>query len=149
MSLPRLPLTKALALLVQIGTERPCGIGEFPKAADGQAATFPYSVLYSLPGDFSGPALFDWHADAAWTYQVTSVGTRDDQVQWLADRVRSVLVERSDGGWRHGLKVPNMVVTDRELTADVGTAPVDGSQGDIVSYAQRFTITVSPARSSC
>lgn len=145
MSLPRLPLTQALASVLASATSRPCGVAVLPRAEGGEPAAFPYLILDSLPGEFSGPAFSDWHADAAWAYQVTSVGERADQVQWLADQVRSALFDRGPGGWRTGIAVPGMRVIDRELTADMGGDPVDGSRGSIVTYVQRFTLTVSPA----
>ncbi|MEV6352207.1 hypothetical protein [Streptomyces hydrogenans] len=94
----------------------------------------------SLPGEFSGPSFGDWQADATWTSQATSVGERADQVQWLGDRVRVVVAERL-----RGLAVPGMRVIDRELTYDADGEPVDGLQGSIVTYVQRFTVTVTPA----
>ncbi|AWK09592.1 hypothetical protein DDQ41_12420 [Streptomyces spongiicola] len=140
MSPPRLPLTRALVDVLAVGTGRPCGLGVLPRTADGQAAAFPYLILDSLPGEFSGPSFGDWQADAAWTYQATSVGERADQVQWLGDRVRVVVADRL-----RNLDVPGMRVIDRELTYDADGEPVDGSQGSIVTYVQRFTITVTPA----
>jgi hypothetical protein len=145
MSPPRLPLTRALVDVLAAGTGRPCGLGVLPRAADGQPSAFPYLVLDSLPGEFSGPAFTDWHADAGWTYQATSVGERADQVQWLGDRVRAVLFDRTPNGWRTHISVAGMRVIDRELTYDAAGEPVDGSQGGIVTYVQRFTITVTPA----
>ncbi|MEU3783405.1 hypothetical protein [Streptomyces sp900129855] len=112
---------------------------------EGEPATLPYAILDSLDGEFTGPEFADWHADAAWTYQVTSVGERADQVQWLADRVRAVVVDRDSEGWCREIPVAGMAVVDRELVVDAGGDPVDGSQGDIVTYVQRFAITVSPA----
>ncbi|MER6099159.1 hypothetical protein ABT154_25585 [Streptomyces sp. NPDC001728] len=140
MSPPRLPLTRALVGTLAAGTGRPCGLGVLPRAADGQPAAYPYLILGSLPGEFSGPSFGDWQADATWTYQATSVGERADQVQWLGDRVRVVVAERL-----RGLAVPGMRVIDRELTYDADGEPVDGSQGSIVTYVQRFTVTVTPA----
>ncbi|MBC9717809.1 hypothetical protein H9Y04_35290 [Streptomyces sp. TRM66268-LWL] len=144
MSLPRLPLTRALRTLVADATGRPCGLGVLPRGPDGRAADFPYAILDSLPGEFSGPGFADWHADVSWSYQVTSVGERADQVEWLADRVRSALVDRVDGRWRYALAPPEMRVIDRELSVDGAGDPVDGTAGDTVTYIQRFTITVSP-----
>jgi hypothetical protein len=92
-----------------------------------------------------GPPLWDWHADAAWAYQVTSVGERADQVEWLADRVRAGVVGRTDGRWTHDLHVPEARVIDRELTYDAGGEPSVSAAGAIVSYVQRVTITVTPA----
>ncbi|MDQ8707869.1 hypothetical protein RCO28_36185 [Streptomyces sp. LHD-70] len=145
MSLPRLPLTRALRSLLAEVTGRPCGLGVLPRAPNSGVADFPYVILDSLPGEFSGPGFADWHADASWTYQVTSVGERVDQVEWLADRVRSALVDRVDGRWKHVLTLPEMAVIDRELSMDGSGDPVDGAAGDAVTYVQRFTITVSPA----
>ncbi|KPI15660.1 hypothetical protein OK074_2105 [Actinobacteria bacterium OK074] len=139
MSLPRLPLTRALLGALAVGTGRPCGLGVLPRAADGNPAPYPYLVLDSLPGEFSGPSFADWQADATWTYQATSIGERADQVQWLGDRVRAAV----DKDLR-SLAVPEMRVIDRELTYDADGEPVDGSQGSIVTYVQRFTITVTP-----
>ncbi|KOG89346.1 hypothetical protein [Streptomyces varsoviensis] len=110
-----------------------------------RSAPVPYAILDSLPATFSGRPLWDWHADAAWTYQVTSVGERDDQVQWLADRVRHGVVGRSGDRWSYDLDVPEARVIDRALEHDSGGEPSVSAAGSIVSYVQRFTITVSSA----
>lgn len=144
----RLPVTRALAALVEKTTGRPCGIGELPRVegpSGWEPAPAPYTILDSLPAEFSGPPLWDWHADAAWSYQVTSVGERGDQVEWLADRVRAGVVGRTDGRWAHDLRVPEARVIDRELTYDAGGEPSVSAAGAIVSYVQRVTITVTPA----
>ncbi|MDN0193917.1 hypothetical protein [Streptomyces sp. S.PNR 29] len=148
MSAPRLPVTRALAALIEKATGRPCGIGELPRvqleSGEWEPAGAPYTVLDSLPGEFSGPPLEDWHADAAWGYQVTSVGEREDQVQWLADRVRAGIVGRASGRWAYDLHIPQARVIDRELDHEAGGEPSLSAAGAIVSYVQRFTITVTP-----
>ncbi|MFE6718445.1 hypothetical protein ACFVDU_12745 [Streptomyces albidoflavus] len=144
----RLPVTRALAALVEAATARPCGIGELPRveAASGwEPAPAPYTVLDSLPAEFGGPPLRDWHADAAWSYQISSVGERADQVEWLADRVRSGVVGRVDGRWTHDLPIPQARVIDRELTYDAGGELSVSAAGAIVPYVQRVTTTVTPA----
>ncbi|MDQ0990717.1 hypothetical protein [Streptomyces sp. V3I7] len=144
----RLPVTRALAALVEKATGRPCGIGELPRVegkSGWEPASSPYTVLDSLPAEFGGPPLWDWHADAAWSYQITSVGERGDQVEWLADRVRSGVVGRTDGRWAHNLPIPEARVIDRELTYDAGGEASVSAAGAIVSYVQRVTITVTPA----
>lgn len=144
----RLPVTRALAALLEQATERPCGCGELPRVRGKfgwTPARVPYAILDSLPAEFAGPPLSDWHADAAWSYQVTSVGKRGDQVEWLADRVRVGLVGRIGGRWRHELRVPGFRVMDRELTYDAGGEQSVSAAGAIVSYVQRVTITVTPA----
>ncbi|GHE06577.1 hypothetical protein [Streptomyces alanosinicus] len=149
MSLARLPVTRALAMLIEQATGRPCGVAELPRArtesGEWNPTAAPYTILDSLPSAFTGPPLWDWHADAAWTYQVTSVGERGDQVQWLADRVRAGVVGRSGGRWTHHLRVPQARVIDRELDHDAGGETSVSAAGAIVSYVQRFTITVTPA----
>ncbi|MFJ9356993.1 hypothetical protein [Streptomyces mirabilis] len=144
----RLPVTRALAALLKHATGRPCGIGELPRVqgkSGWEPAPVPYTILDSLPAEFCGPPLWDWHADAVWSYQVTSVGERGDQVEWLADRVRAGVVGRTDDHWSHDLHVPEARVIDRELTYDAGGEPSVSAAGAIVSYVQRFTITVTPA----
>ncbi|MFF6963487.1 hypothetical protein ACFY9G_08930 [Streptomyces anthocyanicus] len=144
----RLPVTRALAALLEHVTGRPCGVGELPRVqgkSGWEPAPVPYMILDSLPAEFAGPPLWDWHADAAWSYQVTSVGERADQVEWLADRVRVGVVGRTDGSWTHDLHVPEARVIDRELTYDAGGEPSVSAAGAIVSYVQRVTITVTPA----
>ncbi|WP_153182629.1 hypothetical protein [Streptomyces sp. E2N166] len=144
----RLPVTRALAALLEHVTGRPCGVGELPRAqgkSGWEPAPVPYTILDSLPAEFAGPPLWDWHADASWAYQVTSVGERADQVEWLADRVRAGVVGRTDGSWTHDLHVPEARVIDRELTYDAGGEPSVSAAGAIVSYVQRVTITVTPA----
>ncbi|MGW1284365.1 hypothetical protein ACWD4N_11775 [Streptomyces sp. NPDC002586] len=108
-------------------------------------AAAPHTMLDSLPGEFSGPPLADWQADAAWSYQVTSVGERGDQVQWLADRVRDGVVGRSDGSWAYDLRISQGRAIDRELAHESGGETSVSAAGAIVSYVQRFTITVTPA----
>lgn len=148
MTPPRLPLTRAMAALVEGTTGRPCGIGQLPRVPDEQGewrpSCVPYTILDSLPGDFTGPPLWDWQADAAWMYQVTSVGERVDQVQWLADRVRHGVVGRRDGHWAHDLVLPGARVVDRALEHDAGGEATVSAEGSIVSYVQRFTISVTP-----
>ncbi|MER6010166.1 hypothetical protein [Streptomyces bluensis] len=144
MSPARLPLTRALVGVLAAGTGRPCGLTVLPRVLDGKPAAYPYLILDSLRGQFTGPAFADWQADAAWTYQATSVGERADQVQWLGDRVRATLFDRTSSSWCTALPVAGMRVIDRELTYDADGESVDGSQGSIVTYVQRFTITVTP-----
>ncbi|MDX3224562.1 hypothetical protein [Streptomyces sp. ME19-01-6] len=149
MSTARLPVTRELAALIAKITGCPCGIGELPRvrrqAGEWKPASVPYTILDSLPGDFSGPPLWDRHADAAWSYQVTSVGERADQVQWLADRVRAGIVGRADDGWAYDVRLPEARVIDRQLDYDAAGDQSVSAAGVIVSYVQRFTITVTPA----
>lgn len=144
MTPPRLPLTRALVELIRERTGRPCGWSALPTDGRGVPVATPYTVLDSLPAlGFDGPGFSDWHADVLWTYQVTSVGDRGDQVEWLADRIRDTVVGRAGDGWRTPLRIAGQRVIDRELTADGAGEPAEGSQGSIVTYVQRFTLRVT------
>jgi hypothetical protein len=148
-TLPRLPLTLALGSLLSLASGHPCGIGELPRVRDQSGAwrpaEAPYLILDSMPSEFTGPPMADWHADAAWSFQVTSVAERGDQALWLADRVRHGLVGRDASGWAHPLQVPGMTVVDRELEYDAAGETTVSARGSIVSYVQRVTVTVTPA----
>ncbi|MEU8691198.1 hypothetical protein [Streptomyces sp. NPDC048665] len=66
MTAPRLPVTRALAVRIADATGRPCGIGELPfvqgEYGGWEPAAAPYTVLDSLPGEFSWSPLADWSA---------------------------------------------------------------------------------------
>lgn len=59
---------------------------------DGLALPLPYAVLYPAgPGRLDGP-LGDQHADADSLAQLTCVGGTRDSAEWLADKLRPVLL---------------------------------------------------------
>jgi len=60
------------------------GDGEAPESP---SPDFPYAVVYRLPGSTDGP-MNDQDADVELTYQVTSVGVRRDQAEWLQWKLR-------------------------------------------------------------
>ena len=137
-----LQLNKALRLMLETGIGKPVGMNGFPTTADGRPVLGQFAVLYAIPpSTFDGPPLADGHADVTWTYQVTCVGLREDQLTWLGDKVRTVMLGRAGGGWAFDLTAPGMSVMDREHTGD---SPII-SEGEAVSYAELFTVKVTPA----
>lgn len=140
----RLPFTKALRAMLQDTTGRPVGLGRYPTDSSGQVVATPYAVLFPIPGTtYDGPPLWDAFDTPTWQYQVTSVGARADQAEWMGDRVRVALLDRLDGRWTHELVVPGLLVLSREHVADGGA----DSDGGTVSQVDRFAFTVTGAAS--
>lgn len=130
----RRPLTAALVQFLANRTGRPIGEGTAP--FDAQV---PYAVVYPLPGGNTwGPTYTGPDEGADVPYQVTCVGLRDDQAQWMADRVRQAMVGRTDGQLVP-LVVPGMTVLDREMA---GYGGLD-REGDVVSVPDSYTIRVT------
>lgn len=138
----RAPVTKALQDMIARATGRPCGLGKLP-STNGRPAEVPYAVLYPLGGSVRGAPLADASEDAEFVYQLTSVASRTDQAEWLADRGRRAILERTESGvWRHALYVPNVDVWARELAADDGTDATSSASGVVTSSQQyRFSAT--------
>ncbi|MFF3272776.1 hypothetical protein ACFYWU_17890 [Streptomyces chrestomyceticus] len=123
-------------------TGRPCGLGKLP-LVDGQPAEMPYLVLYPQGGPVGGAPLADASEDAELIYQVTAVAARTDKAEWIADRVRRTVLERTaTGGWRWSIDVPGVDVWARELRVDAGTDD-GGSAAGVISYTQQFALSGS------
>ncbi|MCX5206748.1 hypothetical protein OG897_35755 [Streptomyces sp. NBC_00237] len=145
----RSPMNRAVQELLAKVTGKPCGLGALPLAG-GKPAPLPYTVLYPLGGSVSGAPLADLGEDAVFVYQVTAVGARTDQAEWLADKVRRAILGRtSTGAWANGLGVPGVDVWARDLDADAGTDDTGASDG-VVTSSQRYRIsaTSTPEASS-
>ncbi|MFK8848406.1 hypothetical protein [Streptomyces sp. Ac-502] len=138
----RAAVSEALRRTLAEATGRPCGLGKLP-LAEGRPAEVPYLVLYPQGGPVGGAPLADASEDAELLYQVTAVAARTDQAEWLADRVRRAVLERTaTGEWRWTIDVPGVEVWARELKADPGTDDASSAAG-IVSYPQRFGLAAS------
>lgn len=144
----RRELNDSLRTLLATATGRPIGVVRAPyKNSDvTQVADVPYAIIYPIVGgNFSGSPLFHPEEDAAFTYQVTSVGLRDDQAEWMADSVRVGLLGRgSDGNFVNAMTVPNMTVVMREPTGPPGGLTVVDR---IFQVAESYRIWVSAAGS--
>ncbi|MFI6056353.1 hypothetical protein ACIBCO_40640 [Streptomyces violascens] len=81
--------------------------------------------------------------EADLNYQVTVIAERTDQAEWLADRVRRALLERTaPGGWVNGLTVPRVGVWARRLLVDEGFDR-ESSKGGVVSGSLSFQFAVA------
>lgn len=145
----RLVTNAALAMLAA-ATGVPVGRGRAP-ANPG----LRYYVLYALDADDPEPSLADEHEDLTAVYQVTSVSLPDpakpgssgseEQVEWLADKARAAFLARNPatGAWLHELAVEGASVRSRELDTEPGGTNDPGDA--IMSYVQRFKVTLTPA----
>lgn len=118
-------LTSALKQMLIDATGQPVEVSRAPfKNNDTkQVADVPYAILYPLPGGGSegGAPLTHPDADLQFVYQVTSVALRDDQAEWMADKVRWAMLGRdSSGTFRWSLTATGMTVMDRRLSGAVG-----------------------------
>lgn len=103
----------------------------------------PYMVLYPQGGPVDGAPFADRSEDARLVYQVTVVAARTDQAEWLADRVRQVLLGRTaTGEWQSAVQIPGVDVWARELLVDDGVDLADGDSG-IVTAVQRYALSAS------
>lgn len=110
---------------------------------------FPYSVLYSIPGGLlDGPPLGAPAVDAIFVYQVSSIGLRRDQADWMADTVRRTLLSRNPAGiWQVPLQAPDgWVISARLAEGNTAGVSVDGQPPyRIFRVDERFHIGITPA----
>jgi hypothetical protein len=121
-------------------TGRSCGYGTAPTASSTPTgAAIPYSVLYPLGATTSGPPYGDGDADARMLVQVTSVASTAEQVEWMADKVRTALLARSNGTYTNAITITGCAVIGRELDKEEGISVNSG----VYSYVQRYILTVT------
>lgn len=136
------PVSKALQAMIAKATGRPCGLGSLP-LVNGQPASVPYTVLYPLGGPVGGAPLAGQSEDAGLVYQLTSVASRTDQAEWMADRGRrAVLGRASSGTWLNPLEVPGVDVWDRVLDVDDGLDTSASGEG-VVTSSQRYLLSAT------
>ncbi|MFF0741521.1 hypothetical protein ACFYVL_14090 [Streptomyces sp. NPDC004111] len=136
------PVNQAFQEMLAHGTDRPCGLGALPTVG-GKPAPLPYTVLYPLGALVSGAPLADRGEDADLRYQVTCVGARTDQAEWMADKVRRAVLQRAPTGrWQHELAPAGVDVWARELETDDGTDDAGAADG-VVTSTQRFRLSAT------
>lgn len=84
------PVTDAYLVALE-ATDRPIGDAKKPK---GQAELYPYGILYAGTARLDGSALEPFE-DGLHRLQLTSVGLTRESVEWLRDRGRTILLDRS------------------------------------------------------
>lgn len=136
-------VTAGLITMVASGTSRPCGDHRSPATgvlADG------YTYVYSIDGgQYDGPPLWSPESDAVLIYQITSVGSTREQVEWLADRVRLTLVSRNPLG-SFQVAFPSLAglqVVHREPDgASPGVIPEGPPESRVYNVPERYRISV-------
>lgn len=141
---PRRELTRVLATALATVTTRPFGVVDVPLPSEGQLApTPPYGIVYPINDGRYWGGLGAPEANAAFVFQVTSVGATSDQCEWLSDRVRSVILGRTSADAFNTaltLTAP-FIVTCRESESGAGTM----ARNDIMwSTTESFSFYVSP-----
>ena len=141
----RHPVTLAFEEMLKTGTGKPIGVGRSP-VVEGDALKVPpvpYAIVYPIPGGgFSGSLAFP-DEDANFEFQVTSVGLRLDQADWMADKVRWCVLGRSESGnFVQQMTVTDHAVVNREPTGPPG-APV--LTDNVWSVAESYYVRVSTA----
>lgn len=134
----RRPVTAAFIDLLEI-TTLPIGDHTAPTEVAGK----PWAIVYSIPGG----ALRDDNLAAVENgidliYQVTSVGRRRDQAEWMADLVRTTVMARTSSGFTTAWPaMTGLSVADRQLLGGLGGVEPSGqSPHELWSVAERFLI---------
>lgn len=136
----QLPITEALVAFLAAQTGKPVGRATAPLTGAGVPAEPPYAIVYPLTGGATWGPTYDGPDEGAdLPYQVTSVGLRQDQAEWMADKVRQAMLARQNGSLAAQLAVPGVTVLDRAITAYGG---VD-REGDVVSVPDSFVVRVT------
>lgn len=118
-------LTAALKQMLMDATGRPVEVNRAPFQNNDTkiVADVPYAIIYPLPGGGSvaGSQLYHPDEDMVFVYQVTSVALRDDQADWMGDKVRWAMLGRDgQGAFRWALTPSGMTITDRRLSGAAG-----------------------------
>jgi hypothetical protein len=134
----RRPVTAAFIELLET-TGLPIG----DHVAPGEVAGKPWAIVYSIPGG----ALRDDNLAAVekgtdLVYQVTSVGRRRDQAEWMADRARTTVIARTSSGFTTAWPMmTGAEAADRQLLGGLGGAEPSGkAPHQVWSVAERFLI---------
>lgn len=152
--LRRLPMTKALRTLLAEVTGKPCEIRRIPQTPKLNPATKeplvpelltpvepPFTILWPITSNYSGPGLHDAHADVIWTYQAQIATLRGDQAEVFHGKVVEAIVGVDAAGqFVHPLNVAGMRVMARTLG-------VENNDEEGMSMDVQFDIHVTPIRS--
>lgn len=110
---------------------------------------FPYVVVNQIPGgSMYGPPLVGPEQDAMLQFQITSVGKRSDQAQWMGDMVRASMIGRDQSGVFASAfpTPPGWVCADRLLASAPGGVVAQGSAPNKLFVVNEiYTVCVTPA----
>lgn len=143
MSLPSLPVLKAVQSLLQTHTGKPFGLMRLPLDGAGHPVTGQYGIVHPVTRMDTGAPFGDGGDWSEQHVQVTVLGERGDQAVWLQDKSREVMIgQNGDGSYVHPLTVVGMKVLQRRLDVELG--PGDDS-GGIVPLVSRYVVVVTGA----
>lgn len=138
-------VTSALIDMLVLVTGRPMSVGMAPTDATGRVlSSYPYAVIFPRDGGpFTGPPFGAMNNEAAFGYQITSVGERPDQADALSDRIRTAILAQSKAGpFLNPLVIPEAHVMMRESMGPPGRLTREGRIYNVVdSYIIRVTRT--------
>jgi hypothetical protein len=143
------PATSALLATLQTGTGFPVGDHgpPTPTVAVPRPTAGRYCILQAIPGGaLFGSQAFEAEM-ATLVYQVDSMARSRAQCQWLADRVRQVMLDRGPSSYVHQIIVSGWVLAHRsQQTVD---SPVDEGRDEtgesLWSCRERYEVTVVPS----
>lgn len=142
------PVTKGVAQLLALVTERPVGVRTAPiDPTTGRPYPPPYTLLDPLDRVSDDRTLADRHTTAVCDYQATYVSGPtpgvpdsrggDEQAQWMSDRGWKVIERRTDGapGYQYPLTIPGVHCDRREAKEAGGTSdPSDAIMTSVIRY---------------
>lgn len=137
-------VTASFVQLLVTGTAMPIGLRKAPTLVDKK----PWGIVHVIEGGgFSGAPLYDPDSDAAFVYQVDSVGRSEDQAQWMDDLVRSTVLARSLGAFQVAFPaVAAAKVIDRRPDTTAGGLITEGEKpNEIFTIPSRYSIHVTPS----
>lgn len=96
---PRRGVTAALTSMLVTVSTRPFGIADVPTPEPGRIApTTPYGIVYPINDGGYWGSLGAPESSGRFAFQVTTVGERADQCEWLGDRARLAILARTTAG---------------------------------------------------
>lgn len=138
----RRPVSRALVQLLKDYLNAPVGYGMAPVIGDANESVedYPYCIIYPMYStDFWGTPFMYPESETSFDYQITSVGLSMEQADFLADKVRGILVRRdSTGDFEVSLSVQNHVVHDRMIIDSSGPR----REGQLVNAVDTYRIKV-------
>lgn len=144
---PQQLFTTSLLTLLRASAGSGVAVGDHAVPTD---AGDLYAILYQLDRGtaFSGPPLTAPDADVTLEYQISSSGKSRMQAQWLADKLRTLILGRTESG-AFGTALPAIAgwrVADRLPSSAASGVQVEGVAPQLRFTVQdRYSLLVTPA----
>jgi hypothetical protein len=137
-------VTAAFIQMLETATSVPVGLVEAPVVQPKK----PWAVVHPIEGGgFSGSPFYEPDSDAAFVYQVDSVGRSAEQAQWMDDLVRSTVLARSSGAFQVSFPAIDAatVIDRRPDTSAGGVIPEGEKPNRLFTISSRYSIYVTPS----